>query len=136
MTPLTAKETSAELDWLTDRISTQVRWFAGGVVALVWGVLETPPKSIGLSSTALVLVGLSAVSILFFDFAQYVAAFVAARRSHNKLLETADQTLPGYDPTDLARRARTMFFWVKIVLTVLTFFGLFATVLAAVVKKL
>jgi hypothetical protein len=33
--PITPKETIAELDFLSDKVSTQVRWLAAGVGALL-----------------------------------------------------------------------------------------------------
>ena len=38
------KETVAELQWLSDRISSQVRAIAIGVLAVAWAVLLSPPK--------------------------------------------------------------------------------------------
>jgi hypothetical protein len=127
--PVTTQDTTAQLEWLSDRISTQVRWFAVGVLALVWGLLVTPPVTLKLPPQALLVVALLAVSVLFFDFLQYAVGYLSAHRLHREILETPGQSLAGFDRKDPWRRARFFFFWTKQVMAVLTFAGLIATVL-------
>lgn len=134
MTQITVQDTMAELTTLSDRISTQVRWFAGGVVALLWGLLVTPPAGIRVSSAGLIAVGLLAVSVLFADFLQYSCGFMAVRRTHNTLLRVPDHVLSGYDTGDPRYVARTIFFWGKQILAVLTFLGLLAVLLPGLLR--
>jgi len=72
-------ELITELDFVTDKISSQVRTVAIGVLALAWGLL------IGESSTAkaitvhikwhLLLAGAAAIFTMFLDFLQYVVGY-------------------------------------------------------------
>lgn len=126
---VTVKDTMAQMDWLSDRISTQVRWFAAGVVALVWGLLLTPPTSVRPWHAALISVGLLAVSVLFFDFLQYAAGYLSVRRLHRAILGAPDQRVAGYDPNDPWYRARTGLFWIKQGFAVATFVGLLVALL-------
>ena len=124
MARLTVQDTMAQLDWLTDRISTQVRWFAAAVVALIWGLLLAPPATFRLWPAALLSVGLLAVSVLFVDFLQYAVGFIAVRRQHQRLLDAPSAAAEGYDARDPWYRARADFFWAKQGLAVATFLGL------------
>jgi hypothetical protein len=134
MAPVTLQDTISQLDWLSDRISTQVRWFAAGVVALVWGLLVTPPVSIRLSASALMCVGLLAVSVLFADFLQYAVGFLSVRRLHKEILSSPEKSLPGFDTSDPLYQARTVLFWVKQMLGIATFVSLVMTSLSAFLK--
>ncbi len=131
---VTIQDTMTQLDWLSDRISTQVRWFAAGVVVLLWGLLVAPPTTVRLSSSALIFVGLLAVSVLFLDFLQYAFGYLSVRHLHEEILRTPDAALPGYDTDDPRYQARTAFFWAKQVFAVATFFGLFAALLPGLLK--
>lgn len=69
-----------ELGFLTDKISTQVRTVALGVLALAWGLLiggpATPPVATKSLKSQLVAIGASAILTMFLDFLQYVAGYV------------------------------------------------------------
>jgi hypothetical protein len=132
--PMTIQDTSTQLDWLSDRISTQVRWFAAGVVALVWGLLVTPPATVKLSPRVLLVVALFAVSVLFFDFLQYAVGYLSVRHLHREILGAPDQSVAGFDTTDPRYRARLFFFWLKQAMAVLTFAGLIAAILPGLTK--
>jgi hypothetical protein len=123
----------AQMDLLSDRISTQIRWFAAGVIALIWGLLTTPPGSIRVPFHPLVVVGLLAVSVLFCDFLQYTAGYLSTRRLHRKLLDSPDQVIDGYDPRDLYRNIRFALFWIKQALAIVTFAVLAITLLRGLV---
>ena len=132
--PVTTQDTHAQLDWLSDRISTQVRWFAAGVLALVWGLLVTPPASLKLSPRILLVVALLAVSVLFFDFLQYAVGYLSVQRTHREILKAPEHSVSGFDTTDFCYRARRVFFWTKQVMAVLTFAGLIAAILPGLAK--
>ena len=132
---VTLKDTMAQLDWLSDRISTQVRWFAAAVIGLVWGLLLTPPSTVHFLPSALTSVGMLAVTILFFDFLQYSCGYIATQRQHRRLLELPGQQAEGYDAQDPWYRARTDFFWVKQGFAVLTFFALLAAFIPGLVQR-
>jgi hypothetical protein len=131
---LTTQHTMSDLDWLSDRISTQVRWFAAGVVGLVWGLLVTPPAALRLSSSVLLVVALLAISVLFFDFLQYAAGYLAVRRLHREILETPGQAVAGFNTRDLCYCARHFFFWTKQAIAILTFIGLIAALVPGFLK--
>jgi len=133
MAPMTAKDTMTEMASLSDRISTQVRWFAAGVVALIWGLLTTPPSSIRFPFLPLVVVGLLAVSVLFCDFLQYSAGYLSTWRLHRKIINSPNQTIDGYDARDPYRNTRFAFFWVKQMLAIVTFAVLAITLLRGLV---
>jgi hypothetical protein len=122
------------MDWLSDRISTQVRWFAAGVLALVWGLLVTPPATLKLPPRALLVVALLAISVLFFDFLQYAFGFLSVRRLHREIIGAPDRQVAGFDTTDPCYRARFCFFWIKQAMAILTFTVLLAAVLPGLAK--
>jgi hypothetical protein len=132
--PVTTQDTGAQMDWLSERISTQVRWFAAGVLALVWGLLVTPPEALKLSPQVLLVVALLAVSVLFFDFLQYAVGYLSVHHLHREILRAPDHSVAGFDTTDLRYRARRLFFWLKQAMAVLTFAGLISAILPGLAK--
>ena len=72
-----------ELDWLTDRLSTEVRTVALGVLALAWGLLMSdkgPDQAVVLSRKwHLLFIGGSCVFVMFLDYLQYLAGYWNAR---------------------------------------------------------
>jgi hypothetical protein len=72
-----------ELDWLTDRLSTEVRTVALGVLALAWGLLmsdKNPDQAVVLNRKwHLLFIGGSCVLVMFLDYLQYLAGYWNAR---------------------------------------------------------
>jgi hypothetical protein len=129
MDPITEKENRAELDWVTDKISSQVRWFAVGVLAFVWGLLTAREPAVRCWTPALVLCGLLGSTTLFADFLQYVAGYRAALVLRAQLRR--GERVEGYDPDDVWRRVRHWLFLIKQGLAVATFLALIVAVAPA-----
>jgi len=102
-----------ELDFLTDRLSTQVRTTAFGALAFSWGILigDSALARDVTSQLKWHLVGVCAVAVLtlFLDFAQYCAGYIltltvlrAAQRAANHEAE--------YDENSLCFKLRGYFF--------------------------
>jgi len=110
------KDIVEELQWVSDRISTQVRTLGVGLIAITWGLLIGQPQIAGplpeWIKKHLLIIGLLALSAMVFDFLQYICAYRHARAS---LSEMEDKELreTEYDYTAWSYRFRTLFFWVK-----------------------
>jgi hypothetical protein len=114
----TEAEIIKELDFVTDRLSGQVRTTALGALALSWGLL------IGESTTAkelaaqlkwhLVGVGALAVLALFCDFLQYVAGYIETMNVYRQM-KKAKKTEWSYDEGALFFGLRMFFFYAKMV---------------------
>jgi len=68
-----------DLDWITDRLSTQVRTVALAVLALAWGLLVSD-KDTGKADVLhlkwhLMAIGGTCVLVLVLDYLQYVAGY-------------------------------------------------------------
>src|SRR5437016_7123714 len=104
MATTSTKETVVELQWLSDRISSQVRAIALGVLAVAWAVLLSPPKDLSISSAAMLWVALIALLTLVADLLQYVLGYINTRRHHQHLLR--ENIEEGYDASVPLYRAR------------------------------
>jgi hypothetical protein len=120
---VTKKKILAELDFLTNTISTQVRTTALGILALSWGLL------IGESSTTTGLaaqlkwhfvgLGAAAVLVLFLDFLQYVVGYAGVFAIY-KRMDDDKKTEGDYDVRKGFFRVRLIIFKLKIVALSLT----------------
>lgn len=109
---------TADLDFVSDRLSSQARSVSIGVIAIVWAVSVgdlkqgvTPPRA------ELLIVAAAAVLTMSLDFLQYVAAFFTGRKALRSVLSGGDGL---YDVTWWSYRLRSYFFWAKLVLAALT----------------
>ena len=80
-----------ELDWLTDRLSTEVRTVALGVLAVAWGLLMSdkgPTQEVAQQRKwHLLFIGGGCVLVLFLDYLQYFAGYIntsEVRKSYEK----------------------------------------------------
>lgn len=131
---VTLDKTMEDMNFNSDKISTQARWFAGGVVILLWGLITTKPPAVPLAPWTVALVGLLAVSVLFVDFCQYAFGYVSTRRLHRAILATDKREVEGYNTRDFAYRARTFCFYAKQVLAVATFIALLYALVPALIR--
>jgi hypothetical protein len=69
-------EVSEEAQWLSDRLSVQVRWVAVGILAFVWGLIISPPRELAISQRLVLWAGLLAIAALLVDLLQYVVGYV------------------------------------------------------------
>lgn len=74
------QDVSEEAQWLSDRISVQVRWVAVGTLAFVWGLILSPPRELALSPRLVLSAGLLAIAALLVDLLQYVVGYVYTMR--------------------------------------------------------
>src|SRR5437016_144779 len=111
-----------DLNFVTDRISTQVRTLALGVLGFVWGIIISDSqiaKSIAqpLNAQLLGIAG-GALLTMLLDFLQYVAGYVNTA-SVLTAIERINATEGSYDYKSWGFRLRRFLFWSKVcVLTV------------------
>ncbi len=68
-----------ELDFLTDLLSSRVRWLAGAVLALSWGLAIADPKVSGpvaVPSHSLLMPMILALAVILCDFLQYIFGYL------------------------------------------------------------
>jgi len=110
------KNVMEEMDFLSDRISSQVRTIALGLLAITWGLL------IGQSVVAaeisrdtkggFLVIGTIAILSMFLDFLQYFFGYWNNRKLLNKMEEENKQE-GEYNYLACSYRLRDAFFWIK-----------------------
>jgi hypothetical protein len=115
--PMSLKEqVYQQLDWLTDRLSTQVRTLALGTLVLVWGVLSGDKDSNALivAQRKWHLMGIGGVSVLvlMLDYLQYVAAYFNAQGMRARLDKDPAST-PKFKDLPTSFNLMMGFFWLK-----------------------
>ena len=110
------KDVWAELQFLSDRISTQTRTIAISVLALVWLFLAGGDKTPSLPGhpdrETLLLAGALAVGAMFTDYLQYAFGYKASDQVR-ALAEKAGHATATYDYGAPLYIARTVCFWTK-----------------------
>lgn len=103
-----------DLNFSSDRLSTEVREISLGLLALVWALLVGEVKLNAPDSTRILLV-IAAVAVLtmLFDFLQYLGGYFASRRTWEDLRLGGDGR---YHREWWSHRVRRGSFGVKIVL--------------------
>jgi len=104
------------LDWLTDRLSPEVRTVALGVLALAWGLLMSDKGPDVLVAQHrkwhLLFIGGCCVLVMFLDYLQYLAGYLNTRevqKSYEKNPPVAAQ----YTDMKISFFFRRLFFVVK-----------------------
>jgi hypothetical protein len=127
------KEIYQELQFISDRLSAQVRTVALGLLAITWTIFVGESALFKkLSETLgkrLLLVALLSIFALLIDFLQYVLGYIYVDRTRKMAESTALHEI-AYDPSSLLWRSRTAFFWTKQLLLVgaiVVFLVVFAT---------
>jgi len=113
------KKVVDELQWVSDRISTQIRTIGLGLIILTWGLIIGQPEIAGPIPASLtknlLIIGVVALGTMFCDFLQYFFAYlnsdILRKKMEIKKLDEAD-----YDYTAATYKLRTFFFWSKQVL--------------------
>jgi len=128
----------ARLDLVTDKLSTQVRTLAVGLLAFAGGLLltgVTKPNSQGIQlptwlQLRLFSIATLALLTLLFDVLQYVSAYKSGvetrTRLRRKIAAETNEDAPatvntieiGYDENSFWYKGITAFFWLKIVLLI------------------
>ena len=109
------------MNWVCDRISTQVRTMSIGLLAITWGLLIGKPEisqplPLWLKKH-LLAIGIVALVAMFSDFLQYFFGFRIVDNLR-KSMEEKKQAKAEYDYTTITYKLREFFFWVKLALVV------------------
>jgi hypothetical protein len=103
------------LDFATDRLSTQIRTLVFGILALVWlflsGSKDVPALKIG-SKYQLLGVAFLCVLTLLIDAVQYWSYYMSSN-SVRRTAEAQNKKEAEYDETSLLRRLQRGSFWAK-----------------------
>jgi TRAP-type C4-dicarboxylate transport system permease small subunit len=110
------KEIAAELQFISDRLSTQIRTVGLGLLAISWTVLvgdsEFLRKLSDRLGRSLLIVSTLCVFVLFIDFLQYVVGYIYAHRTLVKA-EAKDLKVIEYERDNLLFKSRSFLFWSK-----------------------
>ena len=109
-----AKTIAEDLNFVTDRLSTQVRTLALGLLGLVWAIAVGEIDGVDPAGSALTRVAFLAILAMAFDLAQYVSAYLQSTRVLTRAEASEDGTA-SYDSRSALYRARVAFFWGKLV---------------------
>jgi hypothetical protein len=117
------KDIVEELRFISDRLSTQVRMLALGLLAVSWTILVGESAflrklSVDLGNSLLLISALS-VFVLLLDFLQYVIGYVNAKKELDAA-EAKGSTDVTFDPGRFTYRLRTLLFWTKQIVLVAT----------------
>lgn len=123
----TKEKIIGDLDFVTDRLSTQVRTLALGVLAFIWGIIisdSQTAKSIAepLRAQLLGIAG-GAILTMLLDFLQYVAGYLNTA-SVLAEIEKIKATEGTYDYGSWGFRFRRFFFWSKMTVITITVLAL------------
>ena len=121
-----------ELNFISDRLSTQARTVAIGLLAVVWTILVGESAflrklSEGLGKS-LLLVSVLSIVVLLVDFLQYVFGYIGVHKTL-KAAEAKGLKESEFDLKSLPLRLRTILFWTKQIVLICTLV-LFLDVLA------
>src|SRR2546423_1300308 len=104
------------LDFVSDRLSTQIRTLTLGVLALVWLFLSAgknaPAISLIAGNKQLLGIATLCVLTLLLDASQYWASYVSSN-AVRKEVESKNLTQADYDETSFLRRLQVGCFWAK-----------------------
>lgn len=134
--PVTAEDqllprVRGELEWISDRISTQSRVIAIGALAVVWAVLSGEADSFRPNLQHLFELSVAALGVLVIDFIQYLAGYWQQRV---RLKAIQRQREPGRAVRSLFR-IREMCFHVKCALVIVTSVLLIRTAVSTLSAK-
>lgn len=116
-------EVVEELRFISDRISTQVRTLALGLLAISWAILVGDSSFLKQLSEQfgrnLLLIAAMSIFVLLLDFLQYVAAYAYVDGVRKKA-ESQGKAETDYPTGGLWRGLRSLFFWTKQAVLVVT----------------
>jgi len=135
----TLEKVNKDLDWLCDRISTQVRTMSIGLLAITWGMLIGKPEisqplPLWLKKNLLAISILALIS-LFSDFLQYIFGLWVVD-SLRKSMEKKKQIEAEYDYGTIPYKLRGFFFWVKLSLIVIACLWFLALIIPFCIKAI
>jgi len=127
----TKKDVIDRLDFVTDRLSTQVRTLGLGVLAVTWGIfVGDSPTARGISSSLRILLMLTAACSIFallLDFLQYVAGHRDAKRVLDAMERERNEEAK-YDTSHFTYRIQPLLFSAKQWAATLAALGLLGTI--------
>ena len=113
-----------EIDFHSEKISTQVRTVAFGLLITIWGFLIGQSKTTFTIDTSLkkylLWVGFFALCVLFLDFLQYLFGYLNNNALMHKM-EKENLEKIGYNYKDLRYLLQKLFFGGKIILIIVSF---------------
>lgn len=125
------------LNFASDRLSTQIRTLTLGVLALVWlflsGSKDVPALKLGFTNEPLIAIAALCVLTLLIDAAQYWAYYLSSNAVRRKA-EKASKTEAEYDETSFLRRLQQFCFWTKQISAVLATAWLLLILVVSVAK--
>jgi hypothetical protein len=128
------KEIHDELDFVSDRISTQVRTIALSVLALVWlflaGGKGTPALPAAPGRPWLLGVAAVIMAVLVADYLQYLFGYLATNAIRVRA-EASGNDAADFDYRDPRYRLRAWLFWCKQVLALVAVIGLAVAIIKA-----
>jgi len=123
---------------VTDKISTQVRTIAAGLIVFTWSIYNASEHTLAAGmknvlAPLFLVVDILCIGALLADFLQYVFAKVSVESSLNEPID-AKNDVYGYNDEWISYKAQYWTFWAKIALCslaillacFLTVYGLFA----------
>jgi hypothetical protein len=112
-----------ELAFVTDRLSTQVRSVALGVLAFSWGLIVSDSRVAQdlreLLIKNLVGIGAAAIVVMLFDFLQYLAGYSNTMKAYKEMASSGTDHAE-YDEASKSFKLRKFFFYAKMVSVTLT----------------
>ena len=110
-----------DLEFLSDRISTQVRTVAVSLIVLSWGLLiGSTQTSLNMTTPLkrwLMFVGILALVAMVFDFLQYLIGYQCSNALREKM-ETEELEEASYDCEDWRHRIRRWCFCLKQIIVI------------------
>jgi hypothetical protein len=106
---------------VTDRISTQVRTLAAGLIVFTWSIFNSADATFSAAirkgmTPFLLLIDLFAIFALILDVGQYMLAEMVINESWAKPVKAATETEPAvytFNDKGIPYRAQTWVFWLK-----------------------
>ncbi|TKB95030.1 MAG: hypothetical protein E8D41_02310 [Nitrospira sp.] len=125
------------LDFVTDRLSTQTRTLTLGVLSLVWlflsGDKDAPALKLGNSREQLLAIAALCVLTLLIDAVQNLAYYLSSD-AVRRAAESNSQAEAGYDETSLLRRLQQGCFWAKQIFASLATVWLLVVLVVSILK--
>jgi hypothetical protein len=115
----TKEDLVKELNWVTEKISSQVWTLNLGTLGTTWSLLIASglPANIRFTTRDAIWIFVLSLLSLLCEMAQYLSGFFLAKRLHDQI-EQSGRTEFQYPTNSILYKARQFFFGWKIVLTI------------------
>jgi hypothetical protein len=108
-------EVLEQLGKLSDRISTQVRTVAFGILIITWGLLIGKFKDFEITDNVkknLIVIGAIAIGTMFLDFLQYFCGYKNTKALFDEM-ERENKTEGQFNKETWSYKLRESLFWIK-----------------------